>query len=119
VEKKDGGNERKSESTGSRSKGRRVSEGNNVAEVDIPCIGQTESEKFRKKEKKEREKEKCRALSRVKVKIIRKFLYRLLMESMKCGVTVEETYGSQKFQKTGKVIRKAAVYIFPVYIFLL
>lgn len=65
VKKKDGGNERKSESMGSRSKGRRVSEGNNVAEVDIPCIGQTESERNLESKRKERERKKSVELSLV------------------------------------------------------
>lgn len=40
-----------------------ASEGNNVAEVDIPCIGQTESERNLEGKRKEREREKCRDLS--------------------------------------------------------
>lgn len=42
-----------------------ASEGNNVAEVDIPCIGQTESERNLEGEE---SKKKCLELSRVKGK---------------------------------------------------
>lgn len=89
-----------------------ASKGNNVAEVDSPCIGQTESE--RNLEGERREKEKCRALSRVKVKIIRKFLYRLLVENTKRGVTSKKPMGFRNFSKREGNSESGGI---PVYIF--
>lgn len=77
-----------------------ASEGNNVAEVDIPCIGQTESERNLEGKRKEREREKSVEIFRVKVKIIRKFLYTdFVVESPRRGVTSKKPMDFRNFSK--------------------
>lgn len=90
-----------------------ASERNNVAEVDISYIGQTESERNLERE---RERKGCRALLSRKVKIIRKFLHRLLVESTKHGVTSKEPMGFRNFRKRAGNSKSGGilVYIFPL-----
>ena len=76
-----------------------ASEGNNAADVDIPCIGQTESERNLESEReREREREKCRALSTQE--IIRKFLYTdSPWKARSTSVTSKKPMGLRNFSK--------------------